>query len=274
MNDAWRAGAYIAAGLVIGAVAAGLARRLLDRPHRRDALRQAARPTAALLFWLILAAGLVAAVASTSPETLDPIPSDILAWLPRVGVAGLILIAGYVLATVTTAAVARTASRATGRRHPVAESITRITVIGAAAILALTQLGIDTTILNIVVAAVAFGIAGAAAGIAIVGGRHTAHSVAAGRSLAEHLEIGERIRVGEHAGVLDQVTATHLVVVDDRSHRVIIPFCLTDTTPIVAEATDPSKTVGVDRSDTAGGEARAKSDAHTRPTTAAPRSGD
>lgn len=232
MNEWWRAAAYVGAGVLAGIVAAGLTRRALDRPQRREAFRQAAKPTAALLFWLLVAAGLIAAVASTSPETLDPIPSDILAWLPRAGVAGLILIAGYVVATLATATVARTATRATGRRQPAAEAITRAAVLGAAGVLALGQLGIDTTILNILVAALAFGITLAAAGIAVVGGQASARSVAAGRSIAPFVDTGDRVALGATSGQVEAVTPTHLVVRDDDGDRVLLPFALTDEHPL------------------------------------------
>lgn len=238
MNDWWRAGAFIAAGLVIGALAGALARRVLDRPTRRAALRQAAKPTAALLFWLFVAAGLIAAVASTSPETLDPIPSDLLAWLPRAGVAGLIMIGGYVVATVATTATRRLATRATGHPQPIAEATTRLAILGAAAILALSQLGIDTTILNIVVAAAAFGVALALAGIAVIGGRDIARSVAAGRAVADLIAPGVRITLSGITGSVDRVTATHVILVLDDGDAAALPLSETDHGSLLIHRTD------------------------------------
>jgi hypothetical protein len=241
MNEWWTAAAYLAAGTTAGVVVGVLTRRLLDRPHRRLALRQAARPTAALLFWLLVAAGVVAAVASNSPETLDPIPSDILHWLPRAGVAGLLLIAGYVFATLATAGVGRAATRATGRRQPVAEATTRAAIFAAAGILALSQLGIDTTILNIVVAALAFGIALALAGIATVGGRQIARSVAAGRSVADILVPGTRITLLDHTGAIERVTATHVVICLDNGDDAVLPLSATDHNPLVVHSRPTSE---------------------------------
>lgn len=240
MNEWWRAAGYIAAGVTLGVLAGVVSRRVLDRPRRRDALRQAARPTSALLFWLFVAAGLVAAVASTSPATLDPIPSDILAWLPRAGVGGLLLIGGYVLATISAAAVGRAATRATGRRQPLAEAATRAAVIGAAVVLALSQLGIDTTILNILVAAIAFGTALALAGLTTVGGSHVARSVAAGRSVAALVAPGVRVTLAGYTGIVQQVTATHVVVDLDDGDEVVLPLSTADHSPLVIHAVDDS----------------------------------
>lgn len=236
MNDSWwLAAAFIAAGLVVGTCTAITARRLLDRPSRRPALRQAARPVSAFLFWILVAAGLVAAVASASPDTLEPIPSDLLAWLPRLGVAGLILIAGYVVAAAVATGVARTAAHATGTSQPFLESVTRAAVLAAASVLALTQLGVDTTILNILVAAVAFGVALALAGIAVTGGRDIARSVAAGKAISEHLRLGDRITIGEHTGTLEQLTATHAIIATDADQDIIIALASTNSRDVIID---------------------------------------
>ncbi len=230
----WLAGGLVLGGLLLGSVTAVVARRLLERPSRRQAVRQAARPAASLLFWVFLSAGLIAAVASSSPDTLRPIPSDVLAWLPRAAVAGLILIAGFVLAGAVSAAIGRVANRASGRRQPMLESASRTIVISAAGVLALTQLGVDTTILNILIAAVAFGVAAALAGIAVLGGRDIAAAVAAGRSVVEHLDVGDRVTIGGFTGVVERLTATHAVLnLDNGDRAVVVLSAVTDEALVV-----------------------------------------
>ncbi len=229
MNDTWWwAAGLIAAGLALGVIASIAARRYLGSSARRPALREAAGPAATLLFWLFVAAGLIAAVASASPTTIEDIPSDLLGWLPRLGVAGVILIAGFVIATIASTGVARAARSATGRSQPGVETTVRLGIIAGAVVLALTQLGVDTTILDVLVAASAFGVALALAGIAIVGGRDTARSVAVGKSIAEHLEIGARVTVGRHTGTLQRLTATHAVVTTDVGDTAIVAFSSID----------------------------------------------
>ncbi len=225
MNDTWWwIGGLIAAGLILGTIASALARKYLGNEQRRPAVQEAARPASTLLFWLFLAAGLIAAVASASPTTIEDVPSDLLTWLPHLGVAGIILIVGFVVANIGSAAVARTARRATGQRQPAIEGTVKAAIVGGAVILALTQLGVDTTILDILVAATAFGVALALAGIAIVGGRDTARSVAAGKSLAEHLEIGSRVTFNGHSGTLTRLTATHAVIDCGAGERKVVSF--------------------------------------------------
>lgn len=229
MNETWWwVVGLIAAGLILGAIASAIARKYLGDEQRRPAIREVAMPAGTLLFWLFVAAGLIAAVASASPTTIEDVPSELLAWLPRLGVAGIILIVGIVLANVASAAVARTVRRATGQRQPVVEATTKTAIIAGAVVLALTQLGVNTTILDILVAALALGVAVALAGIAIVGGRDTARSVAAGKSLSEHLEIGARISCHGHTGTVERLTATHAVVASANGDRSIVSFALMD----------------------------------------------
>ena len=83
------AGVAIVAGFVVGAVLAGLSRRLLGNRKRRPALRAIANPTATFLFWLAAVTGVITAIGFTSPDSLSPIPADILAWLPRALVAAI-----------------------------------------------------------------------------------------------------------------------------------------------------------------------------------------
>jgi small-conductance mechanosensitive channel len=238
MNESWWwAAAFIASGLVVGTFAGVTVRRLLQRPGQRLAVTQAARPAAAFVFWIFVASGLIAAVASASPDTLEPIPSDLLAWLPRAGIAGLILIAGYVLATIASAGVSRTAARASGSRQPLLDSATRASVLGASIVLALTQLGVDTTILNILVAALAGGVVVALAGIAIIGGRDIARSVAAGKALAPHLEPGTRLTMAGHTGELTQLTATHAVISLDDGDLAVLPLTLAGASAVIVHST-------------------------------------
>lgn len=233
----WYAAFFIASGLVVGAVVGIVARRLLDRDGRRPALRSAARPAAAFGFWLCVAAGLIAAVASSSPETLEPIPSRVLRWLPAAGVAGLIVIGGFVLASIVSVGIGRASHRATGRRQPLLESAARIAVNSAAIVLALTQLGVDTTILNILVGAVAFGAAAALAGLAISGGHPTARNLAAGRAINAHLNDGDRLSIAGHTGQLLQLTATHVVLGTDDGETVVVPLAECDRGAVVIHST-------------------------------------
>lgn len=214
----------IVGGVGVGAVGGVCVRRFLGREDRRSEVRHIADPAGLFVFWLATATGIVLAIAVSSPETLQPIPRDILEWLPRVGIAGLFLLAGYAVGVAVATAIGRTAGRVSGRRQRGLERAVRSAVFAAAAILALSAVGIDTTILSILVAAGAFGFAIALAGIAVVGTRHVAGHIAAGRTLQANLRPGARIRTTELCGTVIECQVTHVVLEAADGARQLVPW--------------------------------------------------
>ena len=214
----------IVGGLGIGAVGGVFLRRFLDREDRRSEVRHIAGPSALFVFWLATATGVVLAIAFSSPETLRPIPRDILEWLPRAGIAGLFLLAGYAVGIAVATAIGRTAGQVSGRRQRGLERAVRSAVFAAAAILALSAVGVDTTILSILVAAGAFGLAAALAGIAVVGARHVAGHIAAGRALQANLRPGARIRTADLCGTVVECQVAHLVLEEPDGTRQLVPW--------------------------------------------------
>ncbi len=224
MDERWIwAGIAVGGGIALGAIVAFVLRRLLDREDRRPALREIASPLSLFAFWVLTATGMVLAVAVSSPETLRPIPRDILDWLPNVALAGLLMIGGYALGITLAATVGRAVTHASGVRQRTLERTVRTGVLGGAAILALSQLGVDTTVLNILIAGLVFGIAAALAGIAVVGGRSVAGHVAAGRTLQPSLPLGAHVRIGGIVGEVVETQIAHVLLETDDG-RVLVPY--------------------------------------------------
>jgi small-conductance mechanosensitive channel len=201
----------VAAGLIVGGVLGWVTRRYLSAPKRRPEVRDVAPAAAAFLFWFVAAAGIVVAVAVLSPETLEPIPAQILAFLPHVLVAGLILIGGWALAVTIGTLFGRALVGATGRRATQLQSAIRVTVMTAAVILALAQLGVDTTILTIIITAALFSVGLAGALLVGLGGRTLAQELSAGRYLRRYLRIGSTVRTDAASG---RIVALHPATVE------------------------------------------------------------
>ena len=187
--------AAIGAGLVVGAVVGAVVRRSLSRESRKEAVREVAAPASIFVFWLATSTGVVAAMATTNPETLEPIPSDMLRWLPNVLAAGLILLVGYSLSVVVSGSLGRGFTQATGRRSRMAERTLRTAVMVGAVILALGQLGVETTILVVLTAGTVAAVALTAGLLAGLGGRDIAASIAAGRVLRSELNEGQHLLI-------------------------------------------------------------------------------
>ena len=219
----WAAGAVVG-GVALGSIVGLVLRRVLGREGRRPAVREIASPASLFAFWLFTATGIVVAVAMSSPATLEPVPRDILNWLPNAAVAGLFLIAGYAVGLTLSAALGGALTRASGQRRRWVERLVRGVIVAGSAILALDQVGVDTTILHILIGAAAGGLAAALAGVAIMGSRHVAADVAAGRVLQRWLS-GATIESASASGAVVDLGVTHAVIVDPVSgRRRLVPY--------------------------------------------------
>lgn len=225
MNEPW----LIAAATLLGAVMVGAAagwgvRSILKRPTRPAEMQSIARPAGVFTFWFIVTVGIVAAVGALSPASLEPLPGRVLAYLPRVLVAGLILIGGYALASAAALVLSHALSRASGERHHQIARGVRLSLLGAALIVALSQLGVDTTILTLVVAALLFGAAGAFALLVGLGGREVASEIAAGRYMQRVIKVGDAISTGEVTGVVAELHPASVEVQTPAEGRIHLPY--------------------------------------------------
>ena len=225
MSNDWIAAVVaLGGGIVLGALVGFSARRLLGRMEH-PGFRSIAAATSVFLFWLGVSVGVLVAIAFVNPETLDTIPSDILSWLPNVLAAGLVLLAGVAAGIAAAAAVGRALSRATGARSPGVERAIRLTIVFGAGILALGQLGVDTTILIVLIASLGFGLATASALLVGLGGRNVAGQIAAGRALRPDLRPGARIRLPDGSeGTIREIRPTRLHVEIAPGEFRVVPY--------------------------------------------------
>lgn len=239
----------VGSGLLAGSLLAWVTRAVLRRPNRRDEIREIATPMAAFLFWVTLAAGVIVAVATTEPQTIEDVPADLLAYLPRVLAAGLILLAGRALGIALAAGTARAVTRALGRPSTGITTVIKVGVNLAAAVLALAQLGVDTTVLVVLAAGIVVG-GGLAFGLLVgLGGRDMAREIAAGRYLRRHIEPGTHITVGDVSGSVVEFHPAGVELRADDGRRLHLPHShLLDTVMELGsgsdEASDPEAAGG------------------------------
>jgi hypothetical protein len=216
----WALGAVIV-GLLSGVVGAALARiALVKGRENRQEIVDAARATSILVFLFFAVIGVVVAVGVSSPDTLDSVPADLVAYLPHVLAAGMILIAGRALGFAVAGYLRNALSRSTSRVRTQFTEAARVVITAAAAVLALRQLGIDTTILNILIAAMLFGLAAAFALLVGFGGRELSRELALGRYLARILRPGDELTVGEITGVVVALHPATVELVDEQGSSV------------------------------------------------------
>jgi MFS family permease len=220
MDERWPiAIALIAGGLTAGAVAGWLVRRRLARTDESTGTSLVAGVAGLFIFWFLTFLGLLFAVALVRPDTLEDLPRQMLDYSPRLLVAGFILIAGYAAAAAASSVVAFGLERASGHGVLRVARVIRWSIFAAAIILALAQLGIDTTILILLTGLLGFGIALSGALLVGLGGQHLSREIASGRYLRRFVRPGFGIEAASESG---RVVALHPATVEletDAGHR-------------------------------------------------------
>lgn len=222
MNEWIWAAIAIGAGLVVGTVAGRIVRHQLGKANRPELMQRLAQPAGSLLFTALAVTGLVVALAAVNPTSLETLPSDLVDYLPRILVGLVIIIVGNVVAGLGAAAVDQAVMRATGRPSGPIPTAVRVVVLAFASILAANQVGIDTTIITLAVAAILFSMGLAGALVVGLGGRTVSSEVAAARALRRIITPGDRLVVAGHDGVVVAIHSTSTEIETDAG-RVVLP---------------------------------------------------
>ena len=206
MNEWIAAGIAIAAGFVAGAFAAAIIRRILATESRPDVMRRMSDPIANLVFSIAVVIGLVVALGIVNEDALDTLPNDLVDFLPRLLIGFIVVIVGNAAAGLAAGAVAQALSRAGTGAQNLVPKVVRAAILVAALILGADQVGIDTTIITLAVAAVFFSAGAAAALMVGLGSREVTGELAAARALRQMLNEGD---VLSFDGVRGSVIAVH-----------------------------------------------------------------
>jgi hypothetical protein len=230
-------------GLLSGVIGAALIHRIVGpRATDRPELADAAKAAALFVFLFFSVIGVIVAVGLSDRETLESIPADLLAYSPRILAAGLILIVGRAAALALGGAVARTFERGSATSSVQLASAVRYLVTMAAVVLAISQLGIDVTILYIVTAAVVFALGLAFALLIGLGGRELGADLAAGRYVQRVVRIGDVVRVGDLRGRVVSLHAASVEIETGPDSRAHVRYSqVLDAAPEVTRAADLSR---------------------------------
>ncbi len=243
-------------GWVIGRVAqfsvAGVLRRLgVDKLAERagigDALAKAgwsasvSEVLARLVYWLILLVFLLAAVESLGLPGVTGTLGGLVSYLPHVLAAAVIVLIGSLLARVVGDGVGALAVQSGMTTGPVLGQLVRYVLVIFAVILAMEQLGVETTLL--VTASIAV-IAASALALALafgLGNRELARNIMAGFHVREEFKPGQQLTVGRHQGRLLSIGPVKSVL-ETAEGQVSLPnAALIDEAVIVVLAEDSTE---------------------------------
>ncbi len=215
--------AAIAAGFLIGMIVARVIVSVLGSPTRPEPLQQTAGPLSSLGLWTCVIAGLLVALGVMAPDALDELPRDLIAFLPKLLSAAIVVIAANVLSAFATAALSKALARASSTVQRQAVAITRATILGLAILIAIPQLGIDTTVVNLGVAAIFFALAASFTLLVGLGGRNVASQVASTRAVKRMVESGDEISLDDIAGTVINLHPTAVEIETVSGRKVLIP---------------------------------------------------
>lgn len=220
-NWIWAAVA-LGCGLLIGEIAGRLLRSALGSSSSA-AFRENAATIARLVFWASTAIGLVLAIAIIDDAALDDLGRRLGDNLPSYLIAFLMVIAGYAVSVLVAAMVGQSARKATGIRQRGLERALQAAILATAIVVALTELGVDSSMLVVLLIVVVGTPALALALLSASGGREVAMQLAAGRALRHQLRPGRHIRCGDVAGRIVVAHATTVELEGDDGVRVHVP---------------------------------------------------
>ena len=207
MEWIWAAVAIVG-GFIVGMAVSTRARQAFERRRGKEAFAPAA---ASLAFSLIFVIGLLVALGFVQPDSVEKLRDDTIDYLPRVISALIVVILGGVAGTIVSTAVRESIGRSLGRMGEQLPTALKGLVTTFAVILAASQLGIDTTVINILVAGAIGGLALACALVIGFGSRPVATEIATGRALQRLLAPGDQIDTPAISGT---VVALHPTAVE------------------------------------------------------------
>lgn len=198
------AGGVLLVGLLVAAVVAAVVNLGMRRLLRDQAL---AGRVAGWVFWLIAAIGFVVAVGRLAePDAtqtgLAAASARLLSSLPDLVIAVLVVVLGWAAATAVRGALRQILS---GLRPGTAEILAAVaywTILVLALLVAAEQVGIEVAVLRQLLSLLLGGLILAAALAAGLGTRGLVAEIVAGRHVEQIVDIGDRISVAQHEGVV------------------------------------------------------------------------
>ena len=183
-----------------------------------------AAPTIAsrIVFWVVLLFFVLAASEVLELEVVSSLLTAVTAYLPRLFAGLLILFIGLWLAEVTRAVLRRTSSTIGIEQGDVLGRLGQALVLLTVFSISAGQIGIDNTLL-VVLVAILFGVILGTIALALsLGAKTTIANLLAAQSIAQMYSPGDVIRIGDIEGKILRITRTSLIL-ETHDGQTLIP---------------------------------------------------
>jgi len=159
-----------------------------------------------LVFWVILLFFVAASVEALGLPAVSNLVAHASAYLPRVLAAVLIMFAGFWMGDVARSFVGRAAATVNVERGDLVGQSARGLVLALAAIVAIDQLGVDSSVLITVLVTIFATTFGAAALAFGLGARQMVANIIGAHYFRQSYRTGDRIRIGDLEGTVLEIS--------------------------------------------------------------------
>jgi small-conductance mechanosensitive channel len=176
----------------------------------------------AFVFWTIFLFFVAGATEALGLPVLSTWLTGVAFFLPRIAAALLIVLAGIFLANLARDAVRAASATAHITYGDALAQIVRAALVSVAVLIAVNELGIDTTILTVTLGVVLGATFGGVALAFGLGARTAVSNIIGSHYLRQMVRVGQTVRLGSVQGEVEAITPT-TVVLKNGEGRVIVP---------------------------------------------------
>jgi hypothetical protein len=184
-------------------------------------------------FWIIFLVFLIQASDTLSLTMVSDALTSIAYYIPKVGIAVLVLVLGLIAANFVRELITMTCSSAGITHGTMVAQAVYVAVVLLIVVTAIDALGIDTELLNNTIVILLAGLIGGAALSFGLGSRTAVANLIAAHYLGSMVRVGMTVKIGENQGTVVAVTPIS-VVLETREGRVIVPATqVTESTAVI-----------------------------------------
>jgi hypothetical protein len=184
-------------------------------------------------FWIIFLVFLIQASDTLSLTMVSDALTSIAYYIPKIGIAVLVLVLGLIAANFVRELITMTCSSAGITHGTMVAQAVYVAVVLLIVVTAIDALGIDTQLLNNTIVILLAGLIGGAALSFGLGSRTAVANLIAAHYLGSMVRVGMTLKIGDNQGTVVAVTPIS-VVLETREGRVIVPATqVTESTAVI-----------------------------------------
>lgn len=208
---------------LIGGLDGLLRRHGMERLLIRIGLaRPASELIGSILYWLVLLVFFTAATEILGLPVVATWLGGVSTYLPRILVAILMLLGGFLAGSLARDAVASAAAAAGIAYSVLLGRVVYAAIVLVAVVTGIDQIGIESRFLTMTIAIVIGSLVGAAALAFGLGARTAVSNIIASHYLRQIYREGHAIRIGEAQGKISEITNT-VVILENSNERLVVP---------------------------------------------------